>query len=196
MRFARSIAVAALFAVCLAAATAAAQTVKIAVANPAKIFTSLQETQDLQAKMANDGKTLQATDAEKRQKLKDMQAQRDTLREGTAQYDDLNKQLTQASIDYEVWNRLQTAELQRQKKSHMKSLFEKISASTAEIAKQRGIDLVIAEQHPDFPPNMDDVTVENIQMLIAQRNVLYNSGAMDISNDIIASMDAKYKSGK
>lgn len=169
---------------------------KIAVANPAKIFNELQETKDLKAKMDDDGKTLQATDAEKRQKLKDLQAQRDTLKDGTPQYDDLNKQLMAASVDYEVWNRLQQAELQRQQKTQIKNLFQKIATSTGDVAKQRGIDLVIAEEQPEFPENMDQITTDQVRQLIAERNVLYDSGALDISNEVIASMDAKYKSGK
>ena|ERR1700733_1460632 len=169
---------------------------KIAVANPAKIFNELQETKDLKAKMDDDGKTLQSTDAEKRQKLKDLQAARDTLKEGTPQYDDQNKQLMQASVDYEVWNRLQTAELQRQQKMQIKNLFEKITAATGEIAKQRGIDLVISEEQPEFPDNIDQINVDQLRQIIAERNVLYDSGALDISSSVIASMDAKYKSGK
>ncbi|HEY1629093.1 MAG TPA: OmpH family outer membrane protein [Tepidisphaeraceae bacterium] len=181
----------------LSVAAANAQTsLKIAVANPAKIFNELQETKDLKAKMDDDGKTLQATDAEKRQKLKDLQASRDTLKEGTPQYDDVNKQLMDASVNYEVWNRLQQAELQRQQKTQIKTLFEKISTITGEVAKQRGIDLVIAEQHPEFPDNIDQINTDQLRQLIAERNVLYDSGALDISNEVIAAMDAKYKSGK
>jgi Skp family chaperone for outer membrane proteins len=181
----------------LSAAAVNAQTAqKIAVANPAKIFNELQETKDLKAKMDDDGKTLQATDAEKRQKLKDLQAQRDTLKEGTPQYDDMNKQLMSASVEYEVWNRLQQAELQREQKTQIKTLFQKIATTTGEVAKQRGIDLVLAEQEPEFPDNIDQINTDQLRQLIAERNVLYDSGALDISNEVIASMDAKYKSGK
>src|SRR5450432_3333252 len=196
MRFARFTFAAALLALLMTAASAGAQTLKIATANPAKIFTDLQETKDLQAKMVNDGKTLQATEMEKRQKLKDLQAQRDTLKEGSAQFNDINKQLMQASVDYEVWSKLEQNEIQREQKQQIRTLFEKITATTADVAKQRGIDLVIAEQRPDFPDSMDQITPDQLRLLISQRNVLYNSGALDISNDIIAAMDAKYKSGK
>src|ERR1700761_3755647 len=95
MRFAAAM----LALLCISTMLSAQTAPKIAVANPAKIFNELQETKDLKAKMDDDGKTLQATDADKRQKLKDLQAQRDTLKEGTPQYDDLNKQLMEASVN-------------------------------------------------------------------------------------------------
>jgi len=78
----------------------------------------------------------------------------------------------------------------------MKTLFDKITNSTAEVATQRGIDLVIAEQRPEFPDSLDQLNVDQLRVLINQRNVLFNSAAADISNEIIAAMDAKYKTGK
>jgi len=186
----------ALFAMLFTTAALSAQTPKIAVANPAKIFNEIQETKDLQAKLADDLKTLQATDHEKSTKVKDMQANRDTLKPDSPQYNDINKQLMQATVEYEVWSRLQQADVQRQQKLQIKNLFEKITAATGDIAKQRGIDLVIAENKPEFPDNIDQINADNLRMLISQRNILYDSGTLDISNEVIAAMDAKYKSGK
>ncbi|HMB96059.1 MAG TPA: OmpH family outer membrane protein [Tepidisphaeraceae bacterium] len=186
----------ALFALLFTTAALSAQTPKIAVANPAKIFNEIQETKDLQAKLADDLKTLQATDHEKSTKVKDMQANRDTLKPDSPQYNDINKQLMQATVEYEVWSRLQQADVQRQQKLQIKNLFEKITAATGDIAKQRGIDLVIAENKPEFPDNIDQINADNLRMLISQRNILYDSGTLDISNEVIAAMDAKYKSGK
>ena len=146
--------------------------------------------------MEGDRKTLEATEMTKRQELKDLQAQRDTLKPDSPQYAKINQDLVQKSIEFEVWGRIQQAEIQRQQKNQMKSLFEKITTATAEVATQRGIDLVIAEQRPDFPDNLDQLNVDQLRVLINQRNVLFNSAAADLSNEIIAAMDAKYKAGK
>ncbi len=182
----------------LTAVPARAQTSagKIAIANPAKIFNEIQETKDLKAKMESERKTLEATELEKRQKLKDLQTQRDTLKPDSPQYGELNKQLVQASIDFEVWGRIQQAEIQRAQKQQMKSLFEKITAGVAEVATQRGLDLVIAEQRPEFPDNLDQLNVDQLRGLINQRNVLFSSAAIDVSSEVTAAMDAKYKAGK
>lgn len=169
---------------------------KVAIANPARIFNEIQETKDLKAKMEADRKVIEATDLEKRQKIKDLQAQRDTLRPDSPQFSELNRQLLQAGVDYEVWGRLQQAEVQRQQKIQMKALYDKITAAVAEVAAKRGIDLVIAQQDPDFPENLDQINVDQLRMLINQHNVLYHTPVVDISSEVIAVMDAKYKAGK
>jgi len=179
-----------------AAPTGTPTVAKLAIANPAKIFNEIQETKDLKAKMEGDRKTLEATELQKRQELKDLQAQRDTLKPDSPQYAKLNQDLLQKSIEFETWGRIQQAEIQRQQKMQMKTLFDKITNSTAEVATQRGIDLVIAEQRPEFPDSLDQLNVDQLRVLINQRNVLFNSAAADISNEIIAAMDAKYKTGK
>jgi Skp family chaperone for outer membrane proteins len=182
----------------LGATPAAAQTTvaKVAVANPAKIFNDIQETKDLKAKMENERKTLEAAELEKRTKLRDLQAQRDALKPDSADYARLNKDLLQATIEFEVWGRMQQADVQRQQKMQMKSLFEKIALAVGQVATQRGIDLVIAEHKPEFPENLDQINVDQLRMLINQRNVLFSGATVDISNEVIAAMDKKYKTGQ
>lgn len=198
MRLTYSTAATLIAALLLAGSQAAAQTsiAKVAIANPARIFNDIQETRDLKAKMENDRKTLEATDLEKRTKIRDLQTQRDALRPDSPQYNEINRQLLQAGIDYETWRKITELDIQRQQKLQMKSLFDKITASVTEVATQKGIDLVIAEQHPDFPENIDQLSVDQVRLLINQRNVLFNTALVDISSDVIAAMDTKYKSGR
>ena len=170
--------------------------IKIATVNAAKVFNEIQETKDLKSKMENDQKNLQAQDLEKKTKLKDLQSARDALKTDAPQYNDANKQLMQAAIDYEVWQRIQGADIQRLQKQQMLAIFNKITTSVAEVATQKGLDLVIAEQKPEVPDNLDQINVDQVRLLINQRNVLYSTPAVDVSNDVIASMDAKYKAGK
>jgi len=177
---------------------AAAQTpaAKVAIANPARIFNEIQETKDLKAKMESDRKTLEATELEKRTQLRDLTAQRDALKPDSQAYAELNQRLLQASIEFEVWGRMQQAEVQRRQKQQMVALFNKITAAVAKVAAQQGIDLVIAEQRPEIPDNLDPVDINVLRNLINQRNVLFNSPAVDLSDKVIATMDADYKAGK
>jgi outer membrane protein len=177
---------------------AAAQTpaAKVAIANPARIFNEIQETKDLKAKMESDRKTLEATELEKRTQLRDLTAQRDALKPDSQAYAELNQKLLQASIEFEVWGRMQQAEVQRRQKQQMVALFNKITAAVAKVATQQGIDLVIAEQRPEIPDNLDPVDINVLRNLINQRNVLFNTPAVDLSDKVIATMDADYKAGK
>ena len=195
MKLARIVPIIVIVAVCSWGSHVYAQ-VKIATVNAAKVFNEIQETKDLKSKMENDQKTLQAQDLEKKTKLKDLQNARDALKPEAPQYSDANKQLMQAAVDYEVWQRIQGADIQRMQKQQMLSIFNKITTTVAEVATQKGLDLVIAEQRPEVPENLDQINVDQVRLLINQRNVLFSTPNVDISNDVIAAMDAKYKAGK
>lgn len=180
------------------ATLASAQTTaaKIAIANPARIFAQLQETNDLKGQMEQQRKTVESTDLEKRTALRDLKAQRDQLKPDSPTFGDLNKKLMQASVDYEVWTKITQADTERSQKQQIKSLFDKIAAATAAVAANKQIDLVLAEQKPDYPQDLDQINLQQLQLLLSQRNVLFAAKNVDISDEVVTQMDAKYKSGK
>jgi Skp family chaperone for outer membrane proteins len=171
--------------------------VKIAVANAGKVFGEIKEKKDWEQKMLADQKTLQDTAFQKQQKVKSLQEQRDNLRTDSPQYADKDKELQSAKIDLEVWAQIQQAESQRTNKIQTKALFDKIVNAVASVATAKGLDLVIADQHPDVPDNfMEQATLEQVRALLGQRNVLYASPQVDITQDVITQMDANYAAGK
>jgi Skp family chaperone for outer membrane proteins len=171
--------------------------VKIAVANAGKVFSEIKEKKDWEQKMQQDQKTLQDTAFQKQQKVKSLTEQRDNLRTDSPQYADKDKELQTAKIDLEVWAQIQQAEEQRTNKIQTKALFDKIVNAVAEVATAKGLDLVLADQHPELPDNfMDQANLEQVRALLGQRNVLYSSPQVDITQDVITSMDAKYSAGK
>lgn len=178
-----------------ALASRALADVKIATVNIGQVFHDMQETKDLQAKMESDQKALQQQDQEKKQHIKDLQAARDALKPDAPQYADADKQLIQAGTEYEIWGRIQTSVLQREQKQDIVRLYNKITTAIGEIATQKGLDLVLAEQKTDIPDNLDQFTPDQLRGLLSQRNVLFSSPTVDITSDVTTAMDAKYKAG-
>jgi Skp family chaperone for outer membrane proteins len=170
---------------------------KVAVANAGKVFNEIREKKDWEQKMATDAKTIQDTAFQKQQKIKSLQDQRDNLRSDSAPYADKNKELQAAKIDLEVWAQIQQADMQRENKVQTKALFDKIVNAVAEVATAKGVDMVIADQHPEPPDDfLEKATLDQVRGLLGQRNVLYSSPQVDITQDVITAMDAKYTSGK
>src|SRR3954468_12167145 len=167
MKLSRIVPLITLIALCSWASQASAQ--KIATVNAAKVFNEIQETKDLKSKMENDQKTLQAQDLEKKTKIKDLQSARDALKPDAPQYNDANKAWVQAAIDYRVWQEMQGADIQRMQKQQMLTIFNKITTSVAEVATAKGLDLVVAEQRPEVPDNLDQINVDQVRLLINQR---------------------------
>jgi Skp family chaperone for outer membrane proteins len=183
-----------LAALLLPAVSACAQT--FAVVNPAKVFNEMQETKDLKQKMEADRKVLEDDEKKKAQDVEEARKARALFNEGTPEFSAKNQEFLKKALDLRVWQELTRAELGRQQKQQMKSLFEKIEAAATEVAKAKNIDLVIVEQRADFPPDLDQINVDQLRALINQRSVLYKSDKVDITNDVIAKVDANYKKPK
>jgi Skp family chaperone for outer membrane proteins len=169
---------------------------KIATASPARIFNEIQETKDLKALIESKTKNLEQDRFAREQKLKDLKNTRDQLKPDAPQYADRDRDLRQAVIEYKVWFDQNTADMQAEQKRQMLLIFNKILTAVQEVATAKGIDLVIAEQKPEFPPNLDQVDANNLRAMINSQNVLFSTPQVDISTDVITAMDAKYKSGK
>ena len=177
-------------------ASAQMQPTKIALANPARIFQELKETGDLRKALEAKGEQLEKMKFEKQQKLKDLQAKRDQLKSDSAGYADANRDLMQAAVDFEVWGRMTQAEVQGEQKRQLLNIFNRITNTISEVATQKGIDLVVTDQRPEIPENLDQVNVDQLRALINSRNVLFFKPQIDISADVVAALNAKYEKGQ
>jgi Skp family chaperone for outer membrane proteins len=191
------IAVLAMFALVPARAqapTAAAE--RIAVASPGQIFNSIQETKDISAQRDAMRKNLEAERQQKEQKVRDLTQALQLLKPDSPGYADTRSEAERKSVDYEVWVKVTQADQERDAKLQLRALWDKVTASVAEVATQKGYDLVLADSREEIPDDIDRVTGEQLQALIHTRNVLYASAQTDITQDVIASMDAKYKASR
>jgi len=177
-------------------ASAQFQPTKVAIANPAKIFQELKETGDLRKAMEAKETQVKNTQFEKQQKIKDLQARRDQLKPDSAGYADANKDLMQAAVDYEVWGKMIQAEVQQEQKRQLLNIFTRITNAVSEVATAKGIDLVVTDQRPEIPENLDQVNVDQLRGLINSRNVLFFKPQIDISADVVAALNAKYEKGQ
>ena len=173
----------------------AQDTPKIATVNLVRVFGEMQETKDLQQKMDSERKALEDEKAKREKQLNELRQQRSLFQEGSDDYNKKNKELIDQTVSLRAWQELVNYDQLRQRKSQFKTLFEKIEAAAKEIAEQRKIDLVIVEHRPDFPSGdvMEQLNLEQVRGLINQRTVLFNNLRFDITGDVVANLDAKYK---
>jgi Skp family chaperone for outer membrane proteins len=179
-----------------AAQAQTAQPTRVATANIQKIFSEIQEIKDLNAKWKNEGANVEAQNQEKKQKIRDLEAAREALKPDSPAYQQKNDEWMKEYIDYQAWVQITQVNRVRQQNLQTLQIFNKIQAAVAEVATQRGIDLVMTDQHPEVPENAQNLKPEEVKALIGARNILYVNGQIDITADVIANLDAKYKSGK
>jgi Skp family chaperone for outer membrane proteins len=171
----------------------AGQGVKIAIASTGKIFTGVKEKTDVLARIKQQGNDLATQEQSKRQRLKDMQSELELIKPDAPQYEEKIEALTQATAEFKVWGESNQAKAARFEKQQTKMLFDKITVAIAEVAKEKGIDLVIAE-----PPtvNLERMSSAELMQLMVQRQVLFANASLDITGDVISRMDQQYNAQK
>ena len=177
----------------LAQPTAAQAPAKIAIANPAHIFAELAETKSLQIQMQDEQKKFTTAQEEKMKAINDMKTRRDALLPDHPQWAELNSQLAALTAEYRVWVETQKVIAESTQKSKMTALFKKIEQGVAEIAKEDGIDLVIADNRDPLPPNLDEIDVRTLRGLLLQRDVIYASDKLDMTEKVVTRLDSKYR---
>jgi len=172
---------------------------RIGTVNTAKVFQEMMETKDLRQKMDSDAKAIKDEGERRENALKELQKKRDLFNEGSTDYDKANKDLVEQAIATRAWQELTKAEVLRQQKMQMRNLFNKIEDATKDVATAKKLDLVFVDQKLELPNDaktMEQITADQLRQLINQRTIIFNNGRLDITNEVLAAVDAKYKEKK
>lgn len=176
----------------VAAAPAAAQSQKIAVVNTSRVFKEMAETKAMSAKNLEEFTAMQKEGAGKVEAIKQLRAQRDNTKPDHPQYDDLNSKLVSASIELRVWEESRKAMMDAKQKRQTKALFDKIQKAVAEIAQKDGIELVLSDSDT-LPEDIDQISPNQLRGAILAQSVIFASKNADITEKVLALLDAQFK---
>jgi Skp family chaperone for outer membrane proteins len=175
----------------VAPAPAAQPGARIAVVNPSRVFQEMKETRDLRAKLETRRQELSTAEQEKRKSIDDLKRNRANLKPDSPQYNDLSTKLDKENADFQAWGQVTRIQAEREQKQMMKTLFDKIQGAVGQVAQEQGIDLVLADQGQEVP-SVEDLNFDQLRLLLNQRNVLFASKRVDISERVLAVLDAQY----
>jgi Skp family chaperone for outer membrane proteins len=167
-------------------------TPNIAIANLDKIRDSLAEWKDVRAQMDLEANNVKQ---EAQQKETNLKAEKDALaflNSNTQAYVDKNAQYEHDNIEAQIWLKEKQNSLDRNLKSHLKQIFLEIQDAVAQVAQKDGYSLVIADQRPAIPDNIEDMTLNELQGRISTRSVLFSDQSRDISGEVITLLDKNY----
>lgn len=168
----------------------------IGVVNVGKVFHSMQETKDLQAKFQSEKEGIQQLAQQHQQEVNSLQNMlHNGPKPGSQQYDDQQEQIDQKTAQYETELKIKNMQMIRSQAHQMRDIFDKIADVVATVAKQRNLDLVITETNPDLAAENQDLTPDQLSALVQQRNVMFVDPKLDITAEVVTALDARYKSG-
>jgi len=74
----------------------------------------------------------------------------------------------------------------------LKETYNEIKTAVADIAKKKGIDIVLVNNGNDLPDNAEERKPDDIANMIFTRQVLYVSDNADITAQVLATLDANF----
>lgn len=160
-------------------------TSKIGVVSVRKIFQNCQRNvQYRQDALAEQEKIMAQLDALVKE-IEAAEAGLKTLKPDSDDYMQRTKELMQKKAAYQADREFFTRQLEAKDHKWTEELYKHILAKTAQVAKQKNLDLVFENAAPELP-----ITNPNDLMLaIRTHKVLYNGGCLDISDDVMALID-------
>jgi Skp family chaperone for outer membrane proteins len=177
-----------------------AQAQKFAVANMGRIMTEIKEFKDLEGKLKGRFDEAKRQQESLQARARELQGQRDQFKVGSPEYERANNDLIKLAVEAQVAGQIAQQELIREQKRHLRALSEKIVTQVQTIAQSKQLALVISQVVPAelalTAENWEKLTPEQASQVLSQRNLLFVSPDLDITNEIITALDASYASGK
>jgi Skp family chaperone for outer membrane proteins len=108
-----------------------------------------------------------------------------TLKVGSSDYLKQHWELAQKQAELEARKEFNPQQQMLKQQLWTQELYQKILKITKEIAAEKDLILVLEQSEPEFPIQND------LGLIIGTHKVLYGGGCMDITDEIIARLDAE-----
>ena len=109
-----------------------------------------------------------------------------TLKPGTADYSASMKEFFDKRAQLQAKKEFFSQQMDLREQAAIEQLFKDIMKATADIAKEKGFDLVLEKSEPDLPAS----TPNAMTLTISTHKVLYSAGCEDITDAVMAKVDA------
>lgn len=165
---------------------------KAAVVNIPVVSEKYAKTAELEAQFeAVRKKITQDRDALKDKLERAKRSAQEELKPGTEEFRQRLKEIALMEAELQWFTETEGQKVERGLAESLRSIFGDIQVAVREVAEEKGLDLVLASDQlpPDTPENPAQVR----QHILLQK-VLYWSPAVDITEDVVARLNAKYKS--
>lgn len=180
-----------LIAILAIAAPAMAQ--KVAIANPVKIFNAIKETKDVNTDMNNRRQAVEVEVNARKKEIEQLQQAMNQFKADTPAYTEAQTKLLNADTAAKIWLQSKNTELANNFRAHARRMADKINTAIAEVAKAKGVDIVIAEQKAEIPEaEIDKIQPNQYMQILIMHPVLYNTPETEITQDVIAKLDQQY----
>jgi len=158
-----------------------------------RIFSDTAQIKDLNEHMRQKTEDYAAELKQRSESLNAKKLELQAFKPGTPDYDQRRKELLKMNAEAMAWSKATEEDLDLQKFDWTVEIYKLAIESAGKVAKDRGFDVVL--QRTEFKPaELQDRNVQTLRSMIQSRVVIHAIPEVDITDDVIRTMDQHYKS--
>jgi Skp family chaperone for outer membrane proteins len=108
------------------------------------------------------------------------------LKTGSSDYSAMMKEILEKQGKLQAQQEFFKRQMDIRESQVIESLFKDVVKAVAEVAKEKGFDLVLERSEPDLPA----ASSNELTLTISTHKVLFDAGCPDITNEVLAKVDA------
>jgi Skp family chaperone for outer membrane proteins len=173
-------------------ANAEAEDFKIGVVDISGVFEKYQKRIDLDQELKEQEQGFQDEINKKRKEIIDLDEETQLLDLGSESRSKNENLLERKNVELEGYAKFAERQLLKKYKEFFENTYQEVVQKVEEIGKQSNFDLIIKKEEP----NLESGQISDLQFKIGIRTVLYHSESVDITSDVIDSLNASYSREK
>ena len=163
-----------------------AKCLKIGVVSMRKIFQDCKRNAKYRKESTAERDRMEA-ELEKLSKEIDLdKAEIKMLKPGSSDYSSRMKEILEKQGKLQAQQEFFKRQMEMKEQTVVESLFKDVVKATGEVAKDKGFDLILEKSEPDLPAS----NTNELTLTISTYKVLYNAGCEDITDAVLAKVDA------
>ena len=181
-------------AICLSISGSAAeksppQPARVAVVDIVKVFNDYNRTKQINERLNKEQLDLQNQRKQKLDRVEALKSQLDSLHPDSKDYYQRQKELLEISIDLKNFTEIKAEEVKREFRVLTEDIYSEMLKTIETVAKEEGYDIVLYLDLTDIHGD----TFPDLLEKIRERKVLYSSKNIDITQNVLDSLNQAYK---
>jgi Skp family chaperone for outer membrane proteins len=173
-------------------ANAEAEEFKIGIVDISSVFEKYQKRIDLDQELKEQEKGFQDEINKKRKEIIDLDEEIQLLDLGSESRSSNENLLERKNVELEGYAKFAERQLLKKYKDFFENIYQEVVHKVEEIGKQEGFGLIIKKEESDVKSGK----ISDLQFKIGIRTVLYHSDSVDITLDVIDTLNASYSKEK
>ena len=173
-------------------ANAEAEDFKIGVVDIGGVFEKYQKRIDLDQELKEQEKEFQDEINKKKKEIIDLDEETQLLDLGSEIRDNNENLLERKNVELEGYAKFAERQLLKKYKDFFENIYQEVVQKVEEIGEQNNFDLIIKKEEPELKSGQ----ISDLQFKIGIRTVLYHSDSVDITLDVVDTLNASYSKEK